>query len=198
VTRARIAARRTLLALALLAGGFVACESTAPLRDIRATFMDESGRPIPGAILYAEAADGDEAFAFTWAKAGEAGEVPRIAIRALKIPWRRGARLSLAGFAPGFHPAVLSDPKRSVPSDGVGIRLRAAAHPADAWNPELVRLAFPFEPGSALAESARDEAHAELWAAFRDAYAASPDSGGAPSGDLAPRHSRARKMLLNP
>ena len=132
--------------------------------------------------------------------------IPRIAIRALKIPWRRGARLALAGFAPGYRAQVLHDPRRSVPSDGVVIRLRAAERPEDVWNPDLLRLAYPFEPGSALAESSRAAPNAPLREAFRSAYAAIPDSGvaaraapgasGAP--DEAARLAQARKMLLNP
>jgi hypothetical protein len=168
-----------------------------PLRDIRATFADEEGRPIPGAILYAEAADDEGPFAFTWARAGDAGEVPRIAIRALKISWRRGARLSLAGFAPGRRPAVLHDPKKSVPSDGVGIVLPKAERPQDGWNSDLLLLEFPFEPSSALADSVRNPAHRELREIFLSAYEARPDSAESSPAEEE-KISRARKMLSLP
>ncbi len=175
----------------LLGSSLAACESVAPLRDIRATLLDESGRPIPGAILYAEAVDDEGPFAFTWARAGQAGEVPQTAIRALKIPWRRGARLSLAAFAPGKRPAVLHDPKRSVPSDGVVLTLVTPAadvstspppaadppEPARAatlWNPELLLLAYPFEDVPALAESLRADSAAPLRESWERALAARP------------------------
>lgn len=151
-----------------------ACESVTPQRDIRATLLDEEGRPLPGAILYAEAVDESGAFAFTWAKAGEAGEVPQIAIRSLKISWRRGARLALAGFEPGRRPAVLYDPQRSVPSDGVVLTLEAPADSSALWNPDLMRLAYPFEGVPALAESARAERATPLKEAFERAWATRP------------------------
>ncbi len=189
-------ARHTLVAS--VAAAFVslaACESVAPMRDIRATFTDEYGRPLPGAILYAEAVDDEGAFSFTWARAGEAGEVPRIAIRALKIPWRRGARLALAGFAPGRKPAVLHDPRRSVPSDGVVITLPLAARPEEAWNPDLLLFAFPFEREPALAESLRSPSHRELREAFRAAYESRPESPIPAHSLEAEKIAAARKML---
>jgi hypothetical protein len=174
------------------------CESVAPLRDIRATFADENGRPIPGAILYAEAVDDDGAFAFTWAKAGDAGEVPRIAIRALKIPWRRGARLSIAGFAPGHRPQVLHYPRRSVPSDGVSLTLPSAAQPEGGWNPDLLLLEFPFERMAVLADTLAAPDHRELREAFRAAYEARPSSPPPASAREAEKIEAARKMLSIP
>jgi hypothetical protein len=151
-----------------------ACESTTPLRDIRATFLDENGNPIVGALLYAEAVTSEGPFSFVAATSGQAGEVPQIAIRALKIPWQRRARLSLAGFAPGRRPVVLHDPVRSVPSDGVSFTLPPAVLPADSWNSDLLLLEFPFEGNSRLAQEVRDPRFNDLRAAFRVAYAARP------------------------
>jgi hypothetical protein len=189
--------RRTFVAGAAVAAvaALAACESVSPMRDIRATFADENGSPLPGAILYAEAVDDEGAFSFTWARAGEAGEVPRIAIRSLKIPWRRGARLALAGFAPGRTPAVLHDPRRSVPSDGVVITLPVTAGPEDAWNPDLLLLAFPFEREPALAESLRSPSHRELREAFRAAYESRPETPPSASPREAEKIAAARKML---
>jgi hypothetical protein len=150
------------------------CESTSPLRDIRATFLDEEGRPVSGALLYAEAVTPEGAFSFVSARSGKAGEVPEVAIRALKIPWKRGARLALAGFAPGRRPVVLHDPVQSVPSDGVSLTLLPAVLPGDAWNPDLLLLEFPFKTNSQLDAQLRETRYDELRAAFRVAYASRP------------------------
>jgi len=161
---------------------FGGCESTTPVRDIRATFLDEKGQPVPGALLYAEAVTQEGAHSFVKARSGRAGEVPEIAIRALKIPWKRGARLSIAGFAAGKRPAVLHDPRRSVPSDGVLLTLEPAIHPGDAWNPDLLLLEFPFEGNPSLSQTVQEPEYADLRAAFRTAYAACP-----PDAPLSPR-----------
>jgi hypothetical protein len=151
-----------------------ACESTTPVRDIRATLLDEKGNPIVGALLYAEAVTDEGPYSFVSARSGQAGEVPQIAIRALKIPWQRGARLSLAGFAPGRGAVVLHDPARSVQSDGVSLTLPPAVLPSDSWNPDLLLLEFPFEGSPKLAQEVRDPRFNDLRAAFRSAYAARP------------------------
>lgn len=167
---ARDAARFAILA----ALSCCACESTTPVRDIRATILDEQGNPISGALLYAEAVTDDGAFSFVSARSGKAGEVPEIAIRALKIPWQRRARLSLAAFAEGRRPTVLHDPARSVPSDGVSLTLGPMLSAADAWNPDLLLLEFPFETNPRLAQELRDPRFHELRAAFRTSFAAHP------------------------
>ena len=143
-------------------------------RDIRATFLDEKGHPISGALLYAEAVTEEGPISFVFARSGQAGEVPEVAIRALKIPWKRGARLSLAGFAEGRRPVVLHDPTRSVPSDGVSLTLAPAVSAADEWNPELLLLEFPFEKNPRLAQELRESRYSELRAAFRTACGARP------------------------
>jgi hypothetical protein len=158
----------------LLAMSFFACESTTPVRDIRATILDEQGRPIPEALLYAEVVTKEGPFSFVSARSGQAGEVPKNAIRALKIPWKRGARLSLAAFAEGRRPTVLHDPARSVPSDGVSLTLAPIVQPADAWNPDLLLLEFPFETSPELAQEIREPLSADVREAFRAAYAARP------------------------
>jgi hypothetical protein len=151
-----------------------ACESVTPVRDIRATLLDERGQPVSEALLYAEAVTQEGAHSFVHARSGRAGEVPEIAIRALKIPWQRGARLAIAGFASGKKPTVLHDPDRSVPSDGVLLTLLPAILPGDSWNPDLLLLEFPFETNPVLSEMVRDEKYKDLRAAFRTAYAAHP------------------------
>jgi hypothetical protein len=77
-----------LVALALLAAG---CGRDRQ-RDIRATILDASGQPLPGAIFYAEAYDESGAFACVTARAGQAGEIPDVARTPLPIPWRANAR----------------------------------------------------------------------------------------------------------
>ena len=110
-----------LIALTLLAALFLAaCADTAPTRDVRVTLVDDVGEPVVGAIFYAEIHDGDGAFDFVWAVSGEAGEVPDSAYEPLRIPWRSGAQVSLAAFAPGHRAArrvrraVRSDHRRPV------------------------------------------------------------------------------------
>jgi hypothetical protein len=168
--------KEAFLSATLLGALFIlgACESTTPVRDIRATLLDEKGEPIPGALLYAEAVTDEGALSFVHARSGRAGEVPEIAIRALKIPWKRGARLAIAGFAAGKRPTVLHDPDRSVPSDGVLLTLEPAFRPEDSWNPDLLLLEFPFEMNPALFQTLGDPEHYDLRAAFRTAYAACP------------------------
>jgi hypothetical protein len=167
-------ALRALLAFAFLCG----CESTTPLRDIRATLLDEDGKPIPGALLYAESVVDGEPFSFVIAQAGHAGEVPEIAIRALKLPWKRGADVALAAFAPGKTPSVRYDPRRPLRTDGVVLTLRTAIGPEDSWNPDLFRLALPFEgsseASSRMADSLRAPQYDYLRNALRVAYAARP------------------------
>jgi hypothetical protein len=168
--------KKAVLSAVLLGFHFVlgACESTTPVRDLRATFLDEKGQPIPGALLYAEAVTEEGPHSFVQARSGQAGEVPKIAIRALKIPWKRGARLAIAGFAPGKRPLVLYDPNRSVPSDGILLTLQSAVHPEDAWNPDLLLLEFPFERNPELFQSLRGKEYEDLRSTFRTAYAANP------------------------
>jgi len=158
---------------ALLAGS--SCADLSHTRDIRVTILDEQSHPIPGAIFYAEATDEHGAFAFTWSKAGLAGEVPQSAREPVKLPWRRGAHLAMVAFAPGRRPAVVREDTGRVDSDGAVLEL----DPGSAWNADLARFAFPFEPGAKLAVRLRDPAALPLMEAFRAAWASSPDPASA-------------------
>jgi hypothetical protein len=153
-----------------------ACADLAKTRDVRVTVVDENSRPLPGAVFYVEAVDDRGAFAFQWARAGLAGEVPQSAREPLKLPWRRGARLAMAAFAPGRRPAVLRETAGSIDSDGAVLEL----DPGRAWNPDLARLAYPFEAVPDLAARLREPAAAPLVEAFRSAWAARSESTGAP------------------
>jgi hypothetical protein len=161
-----------------LFGAWFACASCADLaktRDVRVTIVDEHNRPLPGAIFYVEAVDARGAFAFLWAKAGLAGEVPQSAREPLKLPWRRGARLAVAAFAPGRRPAVLREAAGAIDSDASVLEL----DPGPAWNPDLAQLAYPFDAAPDLAARLREPAAAPLVEAFRSAWAARPESTSA-------------------
>lgn len=175
-------ARRMLTALAraawllVIAAFFPGCQSVEPMRDIRATFIDESGKPIREALLYAEAVNESGAFAYVWERAGEAGEVPKIAIRALRIPWERGAKLTLVGLAPGRASVIVRDSTDALDADGIVLEMRAAPDSTATWNPELAELQYPFAPQSALRRQLLGPGEAALREAFAAAWAAHPDS----------------------
>jgi len=160
--------------IVLLAAGLTgtSCADLSKARDVRVTIVDERSQPLPGAVFYVEAVDARGAFAFLWGRAGLAGEVPQSARAPLKLPWRRGARLAMAAFAPGRRPAVVREATGSVDSDGAVLEL----DPGPAWNPELARLAFPFAHAPDLAARLRDPAAVALVAVFRDAWDAAPAS----------------------
>lgn len=168
----RLAARAILGAAALLAP---ACADLRHARDVRVTIVDEHGRPVPGAVFYAEATDEHGAFAFYWASAGLAGEVPQSAREPAKLPWRRGAHLAMAAFAPGRRSAVVRETTERIDADGAVLEL----DPGPAWNPELAHLAFPFLAPPELAARLRDPASRPLVEAFRSAWSAAPDSSAA-------------------
>lgn len=176
---ARFPAAFLLLPAFLLALG---CADTAPTRDVRATVVDEAGRPIPEAIFYAEVREDDAAFAFVWAVVGEAGEVPDSAYEPLKIPWRSGARVSLAAFAPGHQSAVVRIDSSTPRTDGILLTLPRAESP---WNAELALLSAPFEGHPELAAEFGAAAQEPLRAAFRTAWADRPEDSLPPSeGEL--------------
>lgn len=182
-------ARRTLGALvpsgvlaALVALALPGCGRLESTRDVRVTILDEAGNPLPGAVFYVEAYDDDGPFAFLAARAGDAGEVPDQAREPLKLPWRRGAHLALAAFAPGRRSAVHRDPGRRLESDGVVLTLVAAATPAEEWQPAVAKLGFPFAGDSALAAKAGRPEFAFLREAFARAEAFRPGAGGPAAG----------------
>ena len=175
--------------LVLGAGGLAGCSDLASTRDIRVTLVDEDTAPVPGAVFYAEASDATGPFAYLWRISGRAGEVPDSAREPLKIPWRPGARLAMAAFAPGRTPVVMRDGDDApVRSDGAVFALR----PGGAWNPALATLAFPFEGAPDLAARLDDAAQAPLLDAFRRAWAA------APAAELDPSSRKKHDVLTNP
>lgn len=162
--------------LFVIAHFFPGCQSVEPMRDIRATFIDESGRPLREALLYAEAVNEGGAFAYVWERAGEAGEVPRVAIRALRIPWERGAKLTLVGLSPGRAPVIVRDSTQTLAADGIVFEMKAASDSTAVWNPRLAELQYPFAPESALRRRLLGPGEVALREAFAAAWAAHPDS----------------------
>lgn len=146
------------------------CADLASTRDVRVTIFDERGEPLSGAIFYVEAADDRGPIAFLWARSGPAGEVPQSAREPLKLPWRPGARLAMAVLAPGRRSAVVREEGERVVSDGAVLELRLGS----TWNPEIARLAFPFEGDPSLAARLRDPTSGPLVDAFRSAWAERP------------------------
>lgn len=161
-----------LAAAATLLLGASACSSE---QFLRARIVDGHGQPLPGAILYAEAYTREGAFDFAFARAGPAGEVPPAGGPEARIAWRRGARLALAAFAPGKVPVVVYDPLGRVKADGIEMPLEDATDEAQAWEPRLARLSYPFEEQPALASRLRRGEYHDLRQAFRRAYAALSD-----------------------
>jgi hypothetical protein len=167
-------ARSTLsgiVAGAIALSAFLSACSGPPTRDVRATLLNEAGEPVPGAVFYAEAYDAKGPFAFLTAVAGTAGEVPDSAREPLKMPWRPGARIALAAFAPGHRPAVLRAPDRRIESDGALLVLRPAG-PEGAWDPAVAELGFPFADSPELSRAAAGSEHGALLRALRGAWEA--------------------------
>ena len=152
------------------------CADLPSTRDVRATILDEHDEPIPGATFYVEAADDSGAFAYLWARAGLAGEVPDSAREPLKLPWRRGARLAMAAFAPGRRPAVVVERGSRIRSDGAVLTL----DPGPAWTPELEELGYPFPAHSELAAKLADSSDAPLRKVFDEAWNARPPGAVSP------------------
>jgi hypothetical protein len=131
------ATRAAITTLLLLVG----CADLASTRDVRMTLLDAEGRPVPGAIFYAEAREpGGEPFAFFAYEAGPSGAVPDQAREAAKIGWRPGAEVVMAAFAPGYSPVLVlpgSEPK--VPLEG-GILTLERGFPEHPYLGELKGL----------------------------------------------------------
>ena len=84
--------RREMAAMLGVVVALTGCGDAPPSRDLRVTIVDPEGRPIPGAVFYAEARDDSGAFACLVALAGDAGEVPDVAWKAAGLGWRPGSR----------------------------------------------------------------------------------------------------------
>jgi hypothetical protein len=144
------------------------CTST---QAVRATIVDEAGRPIPGALLYVEAYKHPGAFDFAYALSGSDGEVPPSGSPPLTIGWRRGAKVALAAFAPGKQPVVLYDPLGNVVPEGMEIRLADVPEVGKRWEPRIAKLSFPFEESPDLAARASAPEAEAVRRAFEAAYA---------------------------
>lgn len=153
-----------LLSLLTAALGLCACSSE---QELRAVIVDESGKPIPGSIFYAEAWQHPGAFDFVFAQAGKNGEVPAAGSPPLTIRWRWRANLALVAFAPGRMPVVISDSLGRVKADGIVLQLSKTAPEREA---RLTTLSFPFEENAELAARVKTSQYAELRSAFREAY----------------------------
>ncbi len=178
------------LAAAAVLPALASCSDVAAVRDVRATILDEEGRPIPGAVFWAESSDETGPFGWLVDVAGQAGEIPDSAREPLKIAWRPGARLMLAAFAPGRIPAILGGGEERVTSDGAVLVLRPRS--PGAASPPLDALAFPFEDAPELAAEVRsDPSWTRLEAAYRDALGAREAAGPA----LSPAERRKAQAL---
>ena len=144
-----------------------ACTTT---QDLRAVITDTAGKPIPGAIFYAEAWTNDAAFDFAFSGTGASGEVPPAGEK-LSVNWRPGARLALAALAPGKKPMVVYDELGRIKADGIHFKLEDLPPPGQRWEPRVGKLGFPFEQNRELAARVAAPECAKLRAAFRAAYA---------------------------
>jgi hypothetical protein len=164
-------ARRLARVLALATA--VGCADLAPTRDVRVTIVDERSEPVPGALFYVEAVDDTGPFAYLWRIAGLAGEVPDSAREPLKLPWRRGARLTMVALAPGRRPAVVREDAGRVVADGAVLVLE----PGEGWDPALADLAYPFDEHPDLAARLAEPSEEPLVRAFREAFRSRPAGG---------------------
>ncbi len=187
--RAAFAAVSVIFAVgfALAAGG---CSDIASQRDVRATILDEEGRPLPGAVLWAEARDEEGPFGWVIGVAGEAGEVPDSAREPRKIPWRPGARMVLAAFAPGRSPVIRGGGEERTLSDGAVFILEPLRPGAPATS--LEPLSFPFEDAPDLAARARQD---PAWSAMADAFRVALEARVVADGGISPGEMRKFEAL---
>lgn len=157
-----------------LAPAFALVACGRPTRDVRATVLDEAGQPVPGAVFYVEAFDESGPFAFRSAVVGSSGGVPDDARQPLHLPWRRGAGITLAAFAPGYRPVVRRDPEGRLQTDGIALVLERAERIPEEWEPAVAEIGFPFPSQPELAAEAAGPEHAALREALQRARLAAP------------------------
>ncbi|MEK7409738.1 MAG: hypothetical protein AAB225_32150 [Acidobacteriota bacterium] len=143
------------------------CSTT---QELRAFVFDQAGRPIPGALFYAEAYTHDGAFDFAFSLPGPNGAAPPSGHPPLTIRWRWGAKLALAAFAPGKKPIAVYDELGRVRADGIVFNLQDLPDKGLRWEPRVADLSFPFENAPRLAARAAAPECAPLRRAFRAAY----------------------------
>jgi hypothetical protein len=161
---------RTAIWAVLIAATF-ASAGCAGRKELRAVIEDATGRPIPGAVFYAEAYSGSGAFDFAYSLAGRSGEVPPANSGPLTIAWKPGAKLALAAFAPGKKPMAVYDQLGRVRADGIVIELQDLPQTGLRWEPRVGNLSFPFEENPKLAARVAAPEYKTLRKAFEDAYA---------------------------
>ncbi len=157
----------SLLALCVALLPAIGCSTT---QELRAFVLDQAGRPIPGALFYAEAYTHDGAFDFAFTLTGPNGEAPPAGAPPLTIRWRWRAKLALAAFAPGKKPIAVYDELGRVRADGIAFKLQDLPEKGLRWEPRVADLSFPFEHDSRLAARAGAPASAPVRRAFRAAY----------------------------
>jgi hypothetical protein len=154
----------------LILSSVLALCACAGEQQLRAVIVDERGKPIPGSLFYAEAWQHPGAFDFVFAAAGKDGEVPAAGSPALTIGWKWRANLSIAAFAPGRKPLVISDALGRVKADGIVLQLHELNEAEPEREARLTTLSFPFEEMPSLAARLREPRYAELRRAFHTAY----------------------------
>ena len=164
------------------------------VKNLSAVILDESGRPIEGALFYVEAyTHKSGVFDFAFGFAGAEGEVPAAGSPPLSIGWRSDARLALAAFAPKRKPVVIYDQLVHIKANGIEITLQKLPRPGLRWEPCIGHLGFPFEDKPTLASRISWSDHKALCIFFQEAYA--PLASGEESA--VPREWKKLKFLEN-
>ena len=141
-------------------------------KNLSAVILDESGRPIEGALFYVEAYTHKlGVFDFAFGFAGAEGEIPASGSPPLSIGWRNDTRLALAAFAPKRKPIVIYDQLVRIEADGIELTLQKLPRPGLRWEPRIGHLGFPFEDKPALASRISRSDHEALCTVFQEAYA---------------------------
>lgn len=164
---------RWLIAALLTAACLSACLSlnVPSSKSLSAKIIDTAGKPIAGAVFYAEAYLPNEgAFDFAFAISDENGLVPGKASQGIDIEWRRGARLALAAFAEDYQSFAVYDYEGLVQANGINIPLQRVSDGLLSWEPFLGHFTFPFEKNAKLAQRLRESEYQHLRSAFMRAY----------------------------
>jgi len=146
-----------------------ACSTTLPMRM---RILDESGNPVPGAVLYVEVVspgERPEPADFAFAVAGADGWAPPLDAPApeLRHPWRSCA--TIAYLLPGRPYVYPGKPPCIAPTEAHPAAVATLPTWSAAAGSGLPRLLFPFEGKASLRARAADPAAAPLRAALREA-----------------------------
>lgn len=162
---------RTWLAFTLAAPLIFSSPACSSHMELRAKIVDAQNRPLPGALLYAEAYTNNGVFDFTFGRAGSEGEIPAAGSSGIRVRWRIGAKLALAAFAPGKKPIVVYDQLGRVRANGIEMPLEDLSGKGQDWEPRVAQLSYPFESSPDLAERLRHNEYLDLRRALQQAYA---------------------------